>query len=65
MQHDLADHRLTSFAVIENWFQTWIASKDESFFQDGIRKLPERWEKVVASDGKYTLIALFINFVLK
>jgi len=53
MQHDLAGHRFTSFAEIENWLQTWIASKDESFFRDGIRKLPERWEKVVASDGKY------------
>ena len=51
MQHDLASHRFTSFAEIENWFQNWIASKDESFFRDGIRKLPRRWEKVVGSDG--------------
>ena len=43
--------------------QNWIASKDESFFRDGIRKLPERWEKVVAMDN--TLIDLFIHFVLK
>ncbi|EFN82901.1 hypothetical protein EAI_15855, partial [Harpegnathos saltator] len=43
----------TSFADIENWLQTWVASKDESFLRDGIRKLPEKWEKVVASDGKY------------
>jgi len=34
-------------------FQNWIASKEESFFRDGIRKLPERWEKVVGSDGQY------------
>jgi len=30
----------------------WIASKDESFFRNGIRKLPERWEKIVG-DGQY------------
>jgi len=42
MQHDLKSHRFTSFAEIENWLQNWIASKDESFFRDGIRKLPER-----------------------
>ena len=42
-----------SFAEIENWLQNWIASKDESFFRDGIRKLPERWEKVVGSNGQY------------
>jgi len=56
MQLDLASYRFTSFAEIENWFQNWIASKDESFFRDGIRKLPERWEKVVgknSSDGQY------------
>jgi len=61
MQH-LASHRFTSFAEIENWLQNWIASKDEAFFRDGIRKLPERWEKIVGSDGQYFL---FIHFVLK
>jgi len=30
-----------------------LRSKDEQFFQRRIRTLPERWEKVVASDGKY------------
>jgi len=45
-------HQFTSFAEIENWLQNWIASKDESFFRDGIRKLPERWEKV-GSDGYF------------
>jgi len=50
---DAASHRFTSFAEIENWLQNWIASKDESFFRDGIRKLPERWEKVLGSDGQY------------
>jgi len=42
-----------SFAKIENCLQNWIASKDESFFRDGIRKLPERWEKVIDSGGQY------------
>ena len=45
--------QVTSFAEIENWLQNWIASKDESFFWDGIQKLPERWEKVVGSDRQY------------
>ena len=53
MQHDLASHRFISFAEIENWLQNWIASKDESFFRNGIRKLPERWKKVVDSDEQY------------
>ncbi|KYM92183.1 hypothetical protein ALC53_01246 [Atta colombica] len=37
----------------ENWLQNWIVFKDESFFLDGIRKMPERWEKVVGSDEQY------------
>jgi len=39
---DAVSHRFTSFAEIENWLQNWIASKDESFFRDGIRKLMMR-----------------------
>jgi len=31
-----ASYRFTSCAEIENWLQNWIASKDESFFRDGI-----------------------------
>jgi len=31
----------------------WIASKDETFFRRGIHMLPERWKKVVTSDGHY------------
>jgi len=51
--YDLASHRFISFAEIKNWFQNWIASKDESFFRDGIRKLPERWEEVIGSNEQY------------
>ncbi|KAG5322500.1 MOS1T transposase, partial [Pseudoatta argentina] len=29
------------------------SSKDMSFFRRGIHVLPERWEKVVSSDGQY------------
>jgi len=49
---DAASHRFTSFAEIENLSpKNCIASKDELFFRDGIRKLSERWEKV-GSDGQ-------------
>jgi len=50
---DAASHRFISFAEIKNWLQNWIASKNESFFRDAIRKLPEKWKKVVGSDGQY------------
>lgn len=53
MTHDLTDQRFTSYEDCKKWVDSWIASKDEAFFRAGIRKLPERWEKVVASDGQY------------
>lgn len=53
MAHGLADQHFQSFEELEKWIASWIASKEDSFFRAGIRKLPERWEKVVASDGQY------------
>ncbi|GFU74351.1 mariner Mos1 transposase [Trichonephila clavipes] len=53
MTHGLADQHFRSYEEVKNWIDLWIASKDNQFFQHGIRTLPERWEKVVASDGQY------------
>lgn len=53
MAHGLADQHFRSYEEVRNWIDSWIASKDDQFFQRGIRTLPERWEKVVASDGQY------------
>ncbi|UYV74220.1 Iav [Cordylochernes scorpioides] len=53
MTHGLAEQHFTSYEEAKNWVNVWIASKDEDFFRNGIRMLPERWEKVVAKDGQY------------
>ncbi|CAF4741739.1 unnamed protein product [Pieris macdunnoughi] len=53
MAHALSAQRFTSYENTENWVNSWIASKDKEFFRRAIRMLPKRWEKVVASDGKY------------
>ena len=45
--------RLTSEQGIKNWLDSFLAAKPAQFFRDGIHKLPERWEKVIASDGQY------------
>ncbi|UYV69227.1 hypothetical protein LAZ67_6002893 [Cordylochernes scorpioides] len=52
MTHGLAEQHFTSYEEAKNWVDVWIASKDK-FFRHGLRMLPERWEKVVAKDGKY------------
>lgn len=53
MAHGLADQHFRSFEEAKNYIESWIGSKDVDFFWRGIRKLPERWEKVVANDGQY------------
>ncbi|KAG5322346.1 MOS1T transposase, partial [Pseudoatta argentina] len=53
MAHSLADGRFHSYEEAQKWIDSWIASKDMSFFRRGIHVLPERWEKVVSSDGQY------------
>ncbi|KAG5318154.1 MOS1T transposase, partial [Pseudoatta argentina] len=53
MAHGLADWRFHSYEEAQKWIDSWIASKDMSFFLRGIHVLPERWSKVVESDGKY------------
>ncbi|EGI67646.1 Mariner Mos1 transposase [Acromyrmex echinatior] len=52
MAHGLADQHFRSYEEVKNWIDSWIASKDDQFFRRRIRTLPERWEKVVASDGQ-------------
>ena len=53
MIHGLSEQRFTSYEDTTKWVDSWIASENESFFRRGIRMLPERWEKVVASDHWY------------
>ncbi|KAG5321397.1 MOS1T transposase, partial [Pseudoatta argentina] len=53
MAHGLADRRFHSYEEAQKWIDSWIASKDMSFFRRRIHVLPERWSKVVESDGKY------------
>ncbi|EGI65390.1 Mariner Mos1 transposase [Acromyrmex echinatior] len=53
MQSALSGERFNSYEGIKKWLDECIASKEPDFFIRGIRLLPERWEKVVASEGAY------------
>ena len=53
MGHALTEQHFTYYEDVRKWLNEWFASKEEIFFWRGIHKLPERWEKCVASDGKY------------
>ena len=53
MQNALTGIRFTLEQSIKNWLDSFLAAKPAQFFWGGIRKLPERWEKVIASEGQY------------
>jgi len=53
MTHGLSEQHYSSYGETKKWVDSWIASKDEQSFRRGIHLLPERWEKVIASDGQY------------
>jgi len=53
IQHSFTDQHFKTYEEIKKWLDEWIASKDEHFFYCGIYLLPEKWEQVIASDGKY------------
>nr|KAF6341453.1 hypothetical protein mMyoMyo1_011884 [Myotis myotis] len=53
MAHALSEQHFKTYEEVENWVSEWFASKQEKFYWDGIHKLPERWEKCIASDGHY------------
>jgi len=49
MAHDLAEQHFHSYEDAKKWVDSWVASKDVSFFRREIQVLPERWEKIMAS----------------
>ena len=50
MQNSPTGIRFTWEQDIKNWLDSFLVAKPAQFFWDGIHKLPERWEKVIASD---------------
>ena len=41
MAHGLAHQHFRSYEVVKTWIDSWIVSKDASFFRDGIQQLPK------------------------
>ena len=63
MTHDLAEQLFYFYQDAIKLFDPWIALKDVSFSRRGIYMLPERWAKVVASDGQYFQLRVFYLFL--
>ena len=54
MTQRLAEQHFYSYEDAKKWAYSWIAPKDVSFLRREIYIPPERYEKVVASDGQYS-----------
>jgi len=65
LQHHLTDTHFMKFEEIRKCIDDFIASKPVSFFRQGIRKLPERWQKVVDRNGEYFAANIFCLFLNK
>jgi histone-lysine N-methyltransferase SETMAR len=53
MQHFMKGRRFESFDEVEEACQEFLDSKPKEWYFDQIRKLADRWQKVVDNDGLY------------
>ena len=63
MQHFMKRRRFESFDEVEEACQEFLDSKPKEWYFDQIRKLADRWQKVVDNDGLYfeEYLLLFFN----
>ncbi|CAK9826344.1 Histone-lysine N-methyltransferase SETMAR [Anthophora retusa] len=53
MQHFLSGKNFNNSEDVKSALNEYFNSKSQKFFENGIRKLTDRWEKVIETDGKY------------
>lgn len=53
LKEALGGLRFETNAEVESFVREWLRDKPRDFYEKGIRKLPERWQKCVACDGDY------------
>ena len=53
MQNSLNGKTFTNDDDVKSHLDQFIGSRDQDFYQRGIFKLPERWQKVIAQHGNY------------
>ena len=53
MAHGLADQHFANYEEVAKWLESWLVSKGEKFYWEGIHNLPDRWSKCVEFEGAY------------
>ncbi|GFT80519.1 histone-lysine N-methyltransferase SETMAR [Trichonephila clavipes] len=55
LQNFLDSKTFTSNEEVKNHLDQFFASKDQKFYERGIKLLPERWQKVLDQNGQYII----------
>ena len=55
LSNHLSGHIFESNAAISAFIDEFFDKKPKTFYRDGIRKLPERWSKIVEQSGDYLI----------
>lgn len=55
LSNHLSGHIFESDAAISAFIDEFFDKKPKTFYRDGIRKLPERWSKIVEQSGEYLI----------
>lgn len=53
LQNDLNEEKFESFEDLKNHISTFFDSKPTTFYDEGIRMLPERWQRIINNEGEY------------
>ena len=54
-QNSLNGKNFNSLEDCKRHLEWFFAQKDKKFWEDGIMRLPERWEKVMEQNGEYVV----------
>lgn len=55
LQNSLNGKTFSNDNDIESYLKCFFAEKDKKFYESGIKKLPERWKKVIEKNGQYII----------
>ena len=64
LQNSLNGKTFNDDEAVKSHLVQFFADKDQNFYERGIMKLPERWQKIIEQNGKY-IIDLSSFFVFK
>jgi len=53
MKDALGGLRFDNDQDVEEFVRNWLVTQLQSFYEQGINKLPNRWEKCVEREGDY------------